>query len=127
MDIQLDGFENAKNPTVQYMSEKFKSACNKFGEQLHVAPTEEALEIKDNAVSYYMNSYSVSVIRIPYGENDGSALYTLPEMEVVSPYMHPAISIVVPCVLGVIVLGIGVVILVVRIKHHKKAKKKDEE
>lgn len=127
LDVQLDGFENAKNPTVQYMSEKFKSACNKFDEQLHVAPSEETLTIENNTVSYYMNSYSVSVIRIPYGENDGSALYTLPEMDVVSPYMHPAISIVVPCVLAVLVVGVGVVILVVRIKHHKKAKKKDEE
>lgn len=126
-DVQLDGFENAKNPTVQYMSEKFKSACNKFDEQLHVAPTEEALTIENNAVSYYMNSYSISVIRIPYGENDGSALYTLPEMEVVSPYMHPAISIVVPCVLGVLVVGTGVAILIVRVKHHKKSKKDDEE
>lgn len=126
-DIQLQGFENINNPSVQYMSEKFKSACNKFDEQLHVAPTEEKLEIKDSTVSYYMNSHSISVIRIPYGENDGSALYTLPETDVISPYMHPAISIVVPCVLGVLVVGVGVVILVVRIKHHKKAKKKDEE
>lgn len=125
-DIQLDGFKNVKNPSVQYMSEKFKSAYNDFDEQLHVAPTEMALEVKDNTISYDMGSYSISVVRIPYGGNDGSALYQLPETDIVSPYMHPMVEYAVPIALTLLVVITGIVILLVRIKRHKTVRKENE-
>lgn len=125
-DIQLDGFKNVKNPSVQYMTEKFKSAYNDFDEQLHVAPTEKALEVKDNTISYDMGSYSISVVRIPYGNNDGKALYELPETDIVSPYMHPMVEYAVPIVLTVLVAITGVAILLVRINRHRTVRKENE-
>lgn len=125
-DIQLDGFKNVKNPSVQYMTEKFKSAYNDFDEQLHVAPTEMALEVKDNTISYDMGSYSISVVRIPYGQNDGSNLYELPETDIVAPYMHPMVEYAVPIVLTVLVAITGIVILLVRINRHKTVRKENE-
>ena len=125
-DIQLDGFKNVNNPSVQYMSEKFKSAYNDFNEKLHVAPTETALTVKDNTISYDMGSYSISVVRIPYGNNDGTALYELPEMDIVSPYMHPMVEYAVPIFLTVLVAITGVIILFVRINRHKTVRKENE-
>lgn len=125
-DVVLDGFKNVNNPSVQYMTEKFKSAYNDFDEQLHVAPTEKSLEVKDNTVSYDMGSYSISVIRIPYGDNDGKSLYELPETDIVAPYMHPMVEYAVPIVLTALVLVTGIVILFVRINRHKAVRKENE-
>ncbi len=125
-DIVLDGFKKVKNPSVQYMTEKFKSAYNDFDEQLHVAPTEMALEVKDNTISYDMGSYSISVVRIPYSKNDGSKLYQLPEMDIISPYMHPMVEYAVPIILTALILVTGVVILFVRINRHKTVRKENE-
>mgnify|MGYP003292477444 CR=1 FL=1 len=125
-DIQLEGFKKVKNPSVQYMTEKFKSAYNDFDEQLHVAPTEKELEVKDNIISYDMGSYSISVVRIPYSKNDGSKLYHLPEMDIVSPYMHPMVEYAVPIILTALILVTGVVILFVRINRHKTVRKENE-
>ena len=125
-DIQLEGFKNVNNPSVQYMTEKFKSAYNDFDEQLHVAPTEAELTVKDNTISYDMGSYSISVVRIPYGNNDGAKLYQLPEMDIVAPYMHPMVEYAVPIALTVLVAITGIVILLVRISRHKTVKKENE-
>ena len=125
-DIQLEGFKNVNNPSVQYLSEKFKSAYNDFDEQLHVAPTEKSLTVKDDTISYNMGSYSISVIRIPYDKNDGSSLYQLPETDIVSPYMHPMVEYAVPIILTVLVVITGVVILFVRINRHKTVRKENE-
>lgn len=125
-DIVLEGFKKVKNPSVQYMTEKFKSAYNDFDEQLHVAPTEKELEVKDNIISYDMGSYSISVVRIPYSKNDGSKLYQLPEMDIVSPYMHPMVEYAVPIILTALILVTGVVILFVRINRHKAVRKENE-
>ena len=108
------------------MTEKFKSAYNDFDEQLHVAPTEKALEVKDNTISYDMGSYSISVVRIPYGNNDGKALYELPETDIISPYMHPMVEYAVPIVLTVLVAITGVAILLVRINRHRTVRKENE-
>ncbi|MBO5944269.1 MAG: hypothetical protein J6Q50_03110 [Clostridia bacterium] len=125
-NINVDGFNNVNNPSVQYMAEKFKSAYNDFDEFLHVAPKEAQLTVEDNIIKYNMNSYSISVVRIPYDKNDGSGIYALPEMEIVSPYIHPMIENIVPIALVSLVLVTGVIILIVRITHHK-AVRKDEE
>ncbi len=126
--VNLEGFENVNNPSVQYMSETFKAAHNEFGENVHVAPVEEKLEVKDNSIQYKVGSYSVSVIRIPYGDNDGSELFKLPEsIGIISPFIHPALEIAIPCVLGLLVVITGAAVLIVRIKHNRKIKKAKKE
>lgn len=125
-NIELDGFKNVNNPSAQYMTEKFRSAHNNFDEQLHVAPTEMALEVKDNTISYDMGSYSISVVRIPYDKNDDSSLYELPETDIVSPYMHPMVQYALPLTMTVLIFITGIVILGVRIRHHKTVRKENE-
>lgn len=121
--VNVEGFDNVNNPSLQYMSANFKAACNEIGEKLHVAPREKSLEVKDNSVQFELEKYSVNVIRIPYGNNDGTDLYKLPEIGIISPFIHPAIEIAVPGVLGLIILLTGGIILLVRVIHHKKVRK----
>ena len=125
-NINLEGFKNVNNPSVQYMTEKFKSAYNDFDEQLHVAPVQTELTVENNVVAYDMGSYSISVVRIPYDKNDGSSLYQLPQTDIVSPYIHPMVEYAVPITLVALVFITGVVILIVRINHHKTIRKENE-
>lgn len=120
IDINLTGFENVNNPSVQYLDENFKAACNEIDEPLHVAPKEASIEVSDNTISYVAGSYSVSVIRIPYGENDGTELYKLPLYEAATPYLPDWIWVTISAIMVAFVLGTGAVILGVRIKHHKE-------
>ena len=129
INISLDGFNNVKNPSVQYMSENFKSACNEPGQLLHVAPVEARLKIDNNTIPYDIGGYSISVIRIPYDTNDGSTIYELPTMDIISPYIPTNVGMIISgSVLGIAVIT-GAVILLVRVSHHKKVlstKKKEE-
>ena len=122
-DINLTGFANVNNPSVQYMSENFKAACNEIDEPLHVAPEEMSLKLDDNTVKYEAQSYSVSVIRIPYGNNNGNSLYRLPLMEITTPYLPDTVWVVISAILAAGVVATGIVILGVRIKHHKEIEK----
>ena len=124
ININLDGFKNVNNPTAQYMTENFKSACNEPGEELHVAPVQSELEVTENTISYDVGGYSVNVIRIPYDTNDGSSLFELPETEIIVPFIPAAVNVVISFALVAAVLGTGIVILLVRLRHHKKVKEK---
>lgn len=127
ISISLDGFKNVNNPSVQYMTEKFKSAYNDFDEPLHSAPVQADLVLENDTVAYEMGSYSVSVVRIPYSINDGTKLYELPKIDIISPYIHPAVNMIVPLMLFALIFITGVAILVVRIKHHKTVKEEKEQ
>lgn len=124
LTLSLDGFSNVKTSTMQYMSENFKSAYNGFDEHLHVAPVLKGLTFEENNIPVHIGKYSINVIRIPYGENDGKALFQLPKTDIISPYIHPAISVVIPTALGVLILITGMVILLERMRHHTNANKK---
>ena len=132
INISLEGFENAKNPSVQYMDENFKSACNEPGELLHVAPVEARLKIDNNTIPYDVSGYSINVIRIPYDTNSGSEVYELPTMDIISPYIPTRVGLIVS--VSVLATGLitGAIILLVRISHHKnvlgnKKKEKNEK
>ena len=130
INISLDGFNNVKNPSVQYMSENFKSACNEPGELLHVAPVEAKLKIDNNTIPYDISGYSISVIRIPYDTNNGSTVYELPTMDIISPYIPTNVGMIISSsVLGVAAITVAVILLV-RIRHHKRVlgrKKEDNK
>ena len=130
INISLDGFNNVKNPSVQYMSENFKSACNEPGQLLHVAPVEARLKIDNNTIPYDIGGYSVSVIRIPYDTNNGSTVYELPTMDIISPYIPTNVGLIISGSVLATAAITAVVILLVRISHHKKVfsnKKKETE
>lgn len=122
INLTLDGFKNVNNPTVQYMAESFKSACNEPSDDLHVAPVEAQLTVKDNVITCDVGTYSINVIRIPYDTNDGSSLFQLPETDLIVPFIPAAVWGVISCILVVAVISTGVIILLVRLKHHKKIK-----
>lgn len=131
VNISIEGFDNVKNPSVQYMSENFKSACNEPGQLLHVAPVEAKLKVDNNTIPYEISGYSISVIRIPYGSNDGSGVYELPTMDIISPYIPSNAGLIISgSVLGMAVITVAVILLV-RIRHYKKVlsnkKKEDKE
>lgn len=126
ININVDGFKNVNNPSAQYMSENFKSACNEPNEDLHVAPVQTGLTVRDNAIAYDLGSYSVNVIRIPYDTNDGSELFELPETDLIVPFIPSFVGVVISCVLVAFVLVTGTVILLVRLRHHKRVKNKEK-
>ncbi len=129
INISLDGFNNVKNPSVQYMSENFKSACNEPGELLHVAPVEARLKIDNNTIPYDVGGYSISVIRIPYDTNVGSNIYELPTMDIISPYIPTNVGLIISgSVLGTGIITVAIILLV-RIRHHKTVlgKKKEDK
>ncbi len=124
LNINIEGFDNVKNPTAIVMSENFKSACNEMDEDLHVAPVESELTLQENQILYDLRGYSINVIRIPYETNDGSGLYSIPETELIVPYMPTDVGVILSCLIIAFVLVTGAVILLTRMKHHKKVKKK---
>ncbi len=126
ININVDGFKNVNNPSAQYMSENFKSACNEPDEDLHVAPVQTELTVKDNTIAYDLGSYSVNVIRIPYDTNDGSELFGLPKTDIIVPFIPSFVGIIISCVLVASVLITGAVILLVRLRHHKRVKNKQK-
>ena len=126
ININLDGFVNVNNPSAQYMSENFKSACNEPNEDLHVAPVQTELTVKDDSIAYDVGGYSVNVIRIPYDTNDGSKLFELPKTDLIVPFIPSFVGIVISCVLVAFVLVTGAVILLVRLRHHKRIKSKQK-
>ncbi len=127
LNLNLEGFKKVKNPTAQYMAESFKSACNEPSEDLHVAPVQTELSVKDNVVACDVGGYSINVVRIPYSDNDGASLFELPENDLIVPFIPAAFGIVISCALVVGVLATGVVILLVRLKHHKKLRDKEKK
>ena len=73
-----------------------------------------------------MGGLSASVIRIPYGNNDGSGLYTLPDFGIIMPYIHPVIEIAVPCVFGLVVVCAAATVFALKFKNSHKRKQKDK-
>ncbi len=126
INLNLDGFKNVNNPTVQYMSESFKSACNEPSEDLHVAPVEAELTVKDNVITCDVGTYSINVVRIPYDTNDGSALFELPETDLIVPFIPSAVGIALSCFIVFAILMTGAIILIVRLKHHKKLRENEK-
>lgn len=119
INISLEGFSNAKNPSVQYMAENFKSACNEPRQLLHVAPVEARLKIDNNTIPYDVSGYSINVIRIPYDTNSGSEVYKLPTMDIISPYIPTRVGLIISgSVLATGAITVAVILLV-RISHHK--------
>ncbi len=127
ISINIDGFKNVNNPTAQVMSSNFKSACNEIGGDLHVAPIQTELMLKDNQIIYDLGGYSINVIRIPYSSNDGTSLFELPETDLIVPYIPASVDVVISCVLVAFVLVTGLAILFTRLKHHKRIRDKQKD
>ena len=123
VNLNLSGFENINYASNQHISAQFKSACNEVGKKCYVAPVDEKLNIsQDSVITVEAEKYSVNVIRIAYGSNDGSTLYTLPDgTPQASAYLPLALKIAIPCTAGVIIVAvISAAVISKQIKKRKK-------
>lgn len=124
LTLNIQGFENVTDASNQYLSETFKAACNEVGEKLYVAPREKTYTLSDNKLTFTLEGLSVNVIRIPYGENDESDLYVLPETGIVKPFIPTAFKVAIPCVIMLLLIVTGLAVLVNRYSLKKRAKNK---
>lgn len=81
VDISLDitGFGTINAANNQYLSDKSKAACNE-PKSTTVVPKQKDCTISGDNVSTTVDGYSINVIRIFYGDNDGSNAFELPEL-----------------------------------------------
>ncbi len=126
VDISLDGFENVSYVSNQNISERFLRACNEIGKPCYVAPVEEELEYVTNGgnttISLSAGEYSVNVIRIAYGGNDGSSLWQLPDNTLTAKtYIPQWLKITVPCVCALIVILVVAAIVISRVVKKRKS------
>ncbi len=77
VDVNLEGWDNINRASVQSVESKYKQACNELGKNT-TYPTEYDIDVNDNQMTIELGRYDVTVLRIAYGTNDGSLLYTLP-------------------------------------------------
>lgn len=122
VNLNLDGFESINYASNQHISSVFKSACNEVGRGYCVAPKDEELSLNGNTVTVEAEKYSVNVIRIAYGENDGAGLYQLPEgTPETHLYLPPALRVAIPCSIGVaVILIISAVVISKAVKKRKR-------
>lgn len=107
------------------LENKFKTASNDFKKSCIVP---EEYEISQNGGKFDVNmlGYSVNVIRIAYGNNDGKNLYSLPNfIPEAKNYVPMSVRIFIPAVSVVAVLVVGSIISKSKInnKNNKKIRK----
>ncbi|MCM1286566.1 MAG: hypothetical protein NC213_10360 [Acetobacter sp.] len=130
VNVQLENFGNINMISAQSVNGNYKASCNEIGSNT-TFPTEKQLEAKDNKLTVNLNKYDVTVLRVAYGNNDGSSLYTLPNFietmtQETTNFVPPAIKIGVPCGIAGGVVIIAVVVAVAVIIKKKKAKKAND-
>lgn len=127
LTLNIQGFGEVKSASNQYMSEVFKSACNEIGGTLHVAPSESEYTLKNNKLKFKLEGLSVNVIRIPYGEEGSAELYVLPETGIVTPFIHSAFKVAIPCGIIVLLVITGITVLINRYTIKRRVKNKSSE
>lgn len=122
VNLNLSGFGNLNYASNQHISAEYKSACNEINKPVYVAPADDQLAVNGETVTVEAEKYSVNVIRIAYGDSDGSALYQLPEdlPQAQSGYLPPALRVAIPCVIGGIVAAAVIAVITVKIINKKK-------
>lgn len=78
LTVNLEDFGNINRVSNLYISHKYKSAANQLNKQT-VAPRENDLKHNDADFEITLPAYSANVIRVAYGDNTGTGIYTLPE------------------------------------------------
>lgn len=126
VDVNLSDFGSINRVSTQSIKGNYKSACNEIGKNT-TYPVETDLTTGES-VSVDLGKYDVTILRVAYGSNDGSSLYTLPDFistmtTDTTTYYPPAVKIGVPCgiVGGVVIIG-AVTAIVIVIKKKKSEK-----
>jgi alpha-L-arabinofuranosidase len=126
VDVNLSDFGSINRVSTQSIKGNYKSACNEIGKNT-TYPVETDLTTGES-VSVDLGKYDVTILRVAYGSNDGSSLYTLPDFistmtTDTTTYYPPAVKIGVPCgiVGGIVIIG-AVTAIVIVIKKKKSEK-----
>ena len=126
INLNVDGFGTVNVANMQYMSNKSKAACNEPGVTT-VIPYQKDCSINGSNVSTEIDGYSINIVRIAYGNNDGSNLYQLPKLpdnmeqnvtEYTKLYLTQNAVIAISIVGGLFILGViaGAIIIALRKK-----------
>ena len=127
VNLDLSGYDVNKVSNM-YLSEDYRAACNEVG-KTYVVPHEKEL-LAGNNISVKMGKYSVNVVRIAYGDNDGSSFYVLPDTipESMGKYVPLAVKAGVAGGIGVLILLAVIIYVIIKIiKKHKKKKTEESE
>lgn len=125
VDINLADFGSINRVSSQSIRGAYKSACNEIGKNT-TSPVETDLTANEN-ITVELGKYDITVIRVAYDKNDGTALYTLPDLidtmtTAATKYIPAAIKIGIPCGLagGIIIAAAIIIIIKKRMKKSKK-------
>lgn len=124
VNLNLSGFGSLNAASNQYISANYKSACNEIGKANYISPQCENLAVNGETVTVNTGKYSVNVIRIAYGTNNGATLYELPE-EFPKPekgYLPPAVRVAVPCAIGAVIIAAVLTGVCTKMARKKKSK-----
>ena len=126
VDLGLDYIGGKANRiSAQSLKGSYKSACNELSRNTTYPVEQELTANESNRVSVELGKYDVTVLRVAYGKNDGTALYTLPDFistmtQKTTSYLPPAVRIGVPCgAAGAVVLISAAVLITVIVKRKK--------
>lgn len=76
--VNLNGFDDISKISNLYISNGFDTVSNEIGRQ-SVAPAENEITFSQNSFEVELESNSVNVVRVAYGENAGDNFYIIPE------------------------------------------------
>jgi len=122
VDLDLTGYD-INRVSVQRLSELFRGACNEPG-KCYVTPSQKDIKANGSTVKFKAGMYSINVIRIAYGDNDGSALFTLPDTLPKDKGLYVPIAITAAVCGSLVLVIIAAVSITLIVKHHKKKKVK---
>lgn len=126
--FSLQNFGDINASSMQYIA-GVKAAYNEPGATT-VAPVQKDCVTVGSVVSASLLPYSINVIRVCYGDNDGSALYSLPPLpdnmtgevtEFTKPYITPEAAIAIGVTGAVILLSAAAAVVFAVLKKKKRA------
>ena len=126
--FSLQNFGDINASSMQYIA-GVKAAYNEPGATT-VAPVQKDCVTDGSVVSASLLPYSINVIRVCYGDNDGSALYSLPPLpdnmtgevtEFTKPYITPEAAIAIGVTGAVVLIAAAAAVVFAVLKKKKRA------
>ena len=126
--FSLQNFGDINASSMQYIA-GVKAAYNEPGATT-VAPVQKDCVTNGSVVSASLLPYSINVIRVCYGDNDGSALYSLPPLpdnmtgevtEFTKPYITPEAAIAIGVTGAVILIAAAAAVVFTVLKKRRRA------
>ncbi len=78
LTVNLNGFDDISLVSNISVGHKYKDARNSVDKQT-VAPETNEIEASNNSFDISLGGNSVNVVRVAYGENDGSSIWSVPD------------------------------------------------